>query len=69
LLIAEAQRRGTNFGCDAMTGQIVSMDEAGILDSVGVLREALQTAVSGAVMALTTGTIVLHQNPQTSYEP
>ncbi len=68
-LIAEAQRRGVNFGCDAMTGQIVAMDDAGILDSVGVLREALQTAVSGAVMALTTETIVLHANPQTSYEP
>jgi len=68
-LIADAQRRGANFGCDAMTGQIVAMDQAGILDSVGVLREALQTAVSGAVMALTTGTIVLHENPQTVYEP
>ena len=69
LLIAEAQRHGASFGCDAMTGQIVAMDQAGILDSVGVLREALQTAVSGAVMALTTGTIVLHENPQTVYEP
>lgn len=68
-LIAEAQRRGADFGCDALTGQIVSMDDAGILDAVGVLREALQTAISGAVMALTTETIVLHENPQTSYEP
>jgi chaperonin GroEL len=69
VLIAEAQRRGANFGCDALTGQIVAMDDAGILDSVGVAREALQTAISGAVMALTTETMVLHQNPPTSYEP
>ncbi|MBM3129120.1 MAG: chaperonin GroEL [Chloroflexi bacterium] len=69
LLIADAQQRGAQFGCDALTGQIVSMDDAGILDSVGVAREALQTAISGAVMALTTETIVLHENPQTSYEP
>jgi len=34
-----------------------------------VVREALQTAISGAVMALTTETMVLHQNPPTSYEP
>ena len=69
VLITEAQRRGANFGCDALTGQIVAMDDAGILDSVGVAREALQTAISGAVMALTTETIVLRENPQTSYEP
>ena len=68
-LIADAQRRGKTFGCDAMSGNIVAMDANGILDSVGVLREALQTAVSGAAMALTTETIVLHENPQTSYEP
>jgi len=68
-LIAEAQQHGPNFGCDVMTGNIVAMDDAGILDSVGVLREALQTAVSGAVMALTTDTMVLHANPETVYEP
>lgn len=68
-LIADAQRRGANFGCDAMSGQIVPMDTAGILDAVGVAREALQTALSGAVMALTTEALVLHANPPTSYEP
>ena len=69
VVIAQAQQRGTDFGCDVMSGDIVAMSEAGILDSAGVLREALQTAVSGAMMALTTDTIVLHQNPQTVYEP
>lgn len=68
-LIAEAQRRGASFGCDALTGQIVSMDDAGILDAAGVVREALQTAVSGAVMALTTEVMVLRENPPTSFEP
>ncbi len=68
-VIAQAQQRGADFGCDVMTGDIVAMNDAGILDAVGVLREALQIAVSGAMMALTTDTIVLHQNPQTVYEP
>jgi chaperonin GroEL len=68
-VIAQAQQRGADFGCNVMTGDIVAMNDAGILDAVGVLREALQIAVSGAMMALTTDTIVLHQNPQTVYEP
>lgn len=68
-VIAQAQQRGADFGCDVMSGDIVAMNDAGILDAVGVLREALQTAVSGAMMALTTDTIVLRENPQTAYEP
>ncbi len=68
-LIARAQQRGADFGCDVLSGDIVAMNDAGILDSVSVLREAVQTAVSGAMMALTTDTIVLHKNPQTVYEP
>jgi chaperonin GroEL len=68
-LISEARRCGIDFGCDALTGNIISMNTAGILDASGVLCEAIKTAVSGAVMALTTDTIVLHRTPQTSYEP
>ena len=68
-LRAEAQARGANFGYDAMNERIVAMDDAGILDAVGVLREALLTATSGAAMALTTETIVLHKNPETVSEP
>ena len=68
-LRAEAQARGANFGYDAMNERIVAMDDAGILDAVGVLREALLTATSGAAMALTTETIVLHKNPETVAEP
>lgn len=68
-LLAEAQRRGASFGCDVLTGQIVSMDDAGILDAAGVVREALQTAVSGAAMALATETIILREHPPVSYEP
>ncbi len=67
--LAEAQRRGTGFGYDAMKGQIVPMAEAGILDAAGVLRLALQTAVSGAALALTTETIILKRRPETSMEP
>jgi len=68
-LRAQAQARGAEFGYDAMNERVVSMNDAGIVDAAGVLREALLTATSGAVMALTTETIVLHKNPETVYEP
>jgi chaperonin GroEL len=69
VLLAEAQRLGPGFGYDAMTKQIVNMEEAGILDAVGVLRQALEIAVSGAIMAFTTETIVIKREPQTSTNP
>ncbi len=69
VMVAEVRRRGAGFGYDALQGRVVNMAEAGILDAVGVLRLALQTAVSGAAMALTTETIVHKRRPQTSMEP
>lgn len=68
-LMAEAQRRGPGWGWDALTGQMVSLEAAGIIDPSVVLREALQTAASGAVMALTTEALVLKRNPDTTFEP
>ncbi len=68
-LWAAGARRGADYGFDAVNGAVVSMVDAGIMDAAGVLSAALLTAVSGAVMALTTETIVLQRNPQTSAEP
>jgi len=68
-VLAQTRRRGPGAGYDAMQGHIVDMAGAGILDAVGVLRLALQTAVSGAAMALTTDTIVHKRRPETSMEP
>jgi chaperonin GroEL len=68
-VMAQAQRRGPAYGYDAIKCKVVSMEKDGILDAAGVLIQALQTAVSGAIMALTTETIVLKSNPQTSMEP
>ena len=68
-VMAQMQKRGPVFGYDAVKRQIVSMEKDGILDPAGVLTAALQTAVSGAMMALTTETMVLKRNPQTSMEP
>jgi chaperonin GroEL len=68
-VLAQVQRQGPGFGYDAVQGRVVNMAQADILDAVGVLRLALQTAVSGAAMALTTETIVHKRRPQTSMEP
>ena len=51
---APARRAGQGCGYDAVARQIADMRVAGILDAAGILRLALETAVSGAVMALTT---------------
>jgi len=69
ILIAQMQQRGPGYGYDVIKRKLVSMERDGILDAAGVLSAALQTAVSGAIMALTTDTIVLKRNPQTSMEP
>ncbi len=68
-VLAGARRHGPTFGYDALTRQIVDMKAAGLVDSAGILRVALETAVSGAAMALTTDTLVLHRRPQKSSEP
>jgi chaperonin GroEL len=56
-------------GFDARSGQIVDMKQIGILDSLFVLKKALEIAVSGAAMALTTDVIVHHRKPQECLEP
>lgn len=57
------------YGFDAWTGQVVDMREAGIVDAALVLEKALQVAVSGASMALTTEVIVHRKRPQEAYTP
>jgi chaperonin GroEL len=69
VLLARAQRAGPAYGYDVRQDRITIMEEAGILDAAGILRLALETAISGAIMALTTDTVVLKRHPKTSYEP
>jgi chaperonin GroEL len=51
------------YGFDATTGKIVDMQENRILDPLIVLEKAVQTAVTGASMALTTDVIIHHKRP------
>ena len=48
---------------------VVDAHAAGVVDAAGVLATVLQTAASGALMALSTDAIVYHKNPAQSMEP
>ena len=69
LVLADARRRGRGYGYDVVRGEVVNMEEAGIMDAVQVLTTALSIASSGACLALTAGAIVLKRNPEQSMEP
>jgi chaperonin GroEL (HSP60 family) len=45
------------------------MQQIGVMDSVIILKKALEIAVSGAAQALTTDVIVHHRKPQECVEP
>lgn len=67
--LARVRNLGEDFAYEAITDCVQPYSEAGLFDPVGVLRIALETAVSGAMLALTTGAIVLHRKPEQSFEP
>lgn len=68
-VIAQVKASPPGWGFDALRGQVVDMWTAGILDPVRVLKTALEAAVSGAAMALTTDVLVHHRWPKMSFEP
>ena len=69
VIVEKAKESPKGYGVDARTRQIVDMRQAGIVDSALVLKKALEIAVSGAAMALTTDVIVHHKKPEISIEP
>ena len=54
---------------DALEGKVVDAFAAGILDATDVAVMVVQSAVSGAMMALSTDTIVYHRKPQQALSP
>lgn len=67
--LAEVQRLGCDYCYDALSDRVLPWAQIGLLDPAGVLRMALEIAASGAMLALTTGAIVLHRKPEESLEP
>jgi chaperonin GroEL len=63
------EKEGSGFAFDARAGKAVHMTQAGILDSAGVVIDALYSAAASAALALTVDTLVHHKNPQISVNP
>lgn len=58
-ILAKLRESPPGHGYDAMQDRIVDMTQGGILDPLKVVRTALETGVSGGLMALTTDALVL----------
>jgi chaperonin GroEL len=68
-MLARVRRAGPGYGYDVAAERVVSMADAGIYDSAGVLAVAISAAASAAAMVLTTDTLVLKRAPELSTEP
>lgn len=54
---------------DVQANRVVDAWGVGLLDSAEILSRAIETAVSGALMALSTNSIVYHRQPEVSVNP
>lgn len=63
------EEAGPAYAYDVVKKQLVNAHETGLVDVTGVQTAVLETAVSGALMALGTNTIVFHRDPTESMEP
>lgn len=68
-VIGKLARNGPGFGFNVTSGETVNMVEAGIWDSAAVVKAAIEVAVSGAALALTTDVLVHRKTPQQAVEP
>jgi len=69
VIMDQVQEAGPNATYDVIGKRVVDAYEVGILDVVDVLDTVLRTAASGALMALTTDTIVYHKKPEQAFAP
>ena len=67
--VVHIQKAGAPHGVDARSEKLVNMVEAGIVDSLEVLEQALRIAGSTAAMVLTTDAVVHHKKPTTAVKP
>lgn len=62
-LLFELEAAGNHCVFDALTGRILNLREAGIYDSLAVVKAAVRGAVGGATLGLTAGAVVHRRNP------
>jgi chaperonin GroEL len=68
-IVAELGERPDGWGFNVLQGRVSDVASEGILDPYAVLRVALEKAVSGASMAITLDTLVLHKKPTWVAQP
>lgn len=68
-IVAGARQRGPGWTYDLVGGAWVDAWKAGILDPVPVVTGALEAAVSGAGVALTSDVLIHHKQPYVSTQP
>ncbi len=68
-VVAHAHKQREGWGFNALTGEFEDLRAAGIVDPLPVVQTALEKAVSGAIMILTTSVTVHRKNPPTETTP
>jgi chaperonin GroEL len=68
-VVARAHEQRAGWGYNALTDTFEDLWAAGIVDPLPVVQTALESAVSGAIMTLTTSVTIHRKNPPTSTEP
>lgn len=68
-ILTDVRRREPGWGFDVLNGEVVNMWDAGIIDPLTVVRTALETGVSTALMALTTQVLIRKPKPEQSLVP
>jgi chaperonin GroEL len=69
VVMDQIRRAGATTTYDVIAEKVIDAWEGGVLDVCGVLTTVLQSAVSAALMALTTDTIVYHKKPTQAMNP
>ena len=68
-ILANIRRAGTPHGFDVLSGSIVDMPEAGIVDSAQMLKRVVQSTIASAALALTIDVIVHTHKSEISVSP
>ncbi len=69
VIIDRLTEAGPDSAYDVLQAKVGNAMECGVLDVAGVVDMVLRTAVSTALMALSTDTIVYHKKPEQAMEP
>ena len=71
VILEQALEAGEGYVYDVVREDVCSARTAGVMDAAGIARQVLETAASGAMMALSVDVTVLKKRPVTnvSYEP